>query len=119
MFQERMISIEKSGGSTATEATVTVQKSTSSSNVDGFVLQRSKSGRELMGPEVVGPVYPVDVKHNFPPDVPKREDAPGKDDLKFPVLGVDGKHSFKDKAPAGLDEKHLTGPIFDVERSHS
>ena len=72
-----------------------------------------------MGPEVNTPVYPVETKHNFPPETPKREDAPGKDDLKFPVYGVDGKHSFKEQTPAGLDEKHLSGPVFDVERSHS
>lgn len=96
-----------------------MQKSSSGAALDNYSLGRSKSGSELKGPEVNPPVYPAEVKHGFPPDVPVREEAPGKNDLKFPVLGVEGKHNYKDKAPAGLDDKHLTGPIFDVQRSHS
>lgn len=69
--------------------------------MDNYALQRSKSGSQLKGPDVNAPVYPSDVHHNFPPDTPKREEAPGKDDLKFPVLGVDGKHNYKEKTPAG------------------
>ncbi len=44
---------------------------------------------------VKGPVYNVERQHQFPKDVPKREQSAGKDDLKFPVMGVESKHSFK------------------------
>ena len=86
--------------------------------MEGYSLQKSKSGKELGLVDVNAPVYPVETKHNFPPETPKREEAPGHDDLKTPVRGVDGKHSFKDKAPVALEDKHLTGPVLDVERSH-
>ncbi len=82
-------------------------------------MEKSVSMTEMRGPEINAPVYPVEVKHNFPPDVPVREEAPGKDDLKFPILGVEGKHSYKEQTPSGLDDKHLSGPIYDVQRSHS
>ena len=38
----------------------------------------------MAGPEINAPVFPVETKHNFPPEPPVREPAPGKDDLKFP-----------------------------------
>ena len=105
--------------STSSEATVTVQKSSSTTSMKGgYNVERSVSMTEMKGPEVVPPVYPVDVKHNFPPEAPPHEQAHGKDELKYPVYGVDGKHQFKEKTPKGLDEKHLTAPILDVERSH-
>ena len=66
---------------------MTVQKSSSAAAMESYALQSSKSATELKGPEVNAPIYPVDVKHNFPPETPTREEAPGKDDLKFPVYG--------------------------------
>ena len=73
----------------------------------------------MAGPEINAPVYPVEVKHNFPPETPVREPAPGCDDLKFPVLGVEGKHQYKAATPAPLDDKKLVGPAFDVQHTHS
>ena len=64
------------------------------------------------------PVYPVEHQHDFPKDPPVRDDPKGKDDLKFPVLGVEGKHSFKDKAPAHHEQKNLQRPAYDVEHKH-
>ncbi len=61
---------------------------------EAYSLQHSVSFSELKGPEVNAPVYPAEIKHNFPPDAPPREAAPGADDLKFPVLGVEGKHQY-------------------------
>lgn len=82
-------------------------------------MERSVSMTEMKGPEVTAPVYPVEVsKHNYPPEAPPHEQAHSKDELKHPVYGVDGKHQYMDKAPKGLDEKHLNAPIFEVERSH-
>ena len=97
--------------------TVQIQKSSSSTKT--FQLEKSKSRTEMAGPEINAPVFPVETKHNFPPEAPAREPAPGKDDLKFPILGVDGKHQYKAETPKPLDEKHLHGPAFDVEHTHS
>ncbi len=106
--------------SSSSEATVTIQKSSSSTKMEaGYNVERSVSMTEMKGPEVNPPVYPVEVsKHNYPPEAPPHEQAHSKDELKHPVYGVDGKHQYKDKAPKGLDEKHLNAPIFEVERSH-
>lgn len=113
-----MIPIEKTG-STSVSAEVKIHHTSSASAMEALNLQRSKSGADMKAPEVSAPVYPVEVKHNFPPEPPVREPPFTKDDLKFPVLGVEGKHSYKEKTPAPLDEKHLAGPIFDVQRDHS
>ena len=50
--------------------------------------------------------------------VSKREEAPGHDDLKTPVRGVDGKHAYKEKPPVGFEEKHLQTPVLGVEGNH-
>ena len=50
--------------------------------------------------------------------VSKREEAPGHDDLKTPVRGVDGKHAYKEKPPVGYEEKHLQTPVLGVEGKH-
>ena len=50
--------------------------------------------------------------------VSKREEAPGHDDLKTPVRGVDGKHAYKEKPPVGFEEKHLQTPVLGVEGKH-
>ena len=84
-----------------------------------YALQQSASFSELKGPEVNAPVYPVDIKHNFPPEAPPREEAPGHDDLQYPVLGVEGKHQYQEKTPAPLDTKELHGPSYEIERQHS
>ena len=90
----------------------------SSTGMEAYALQTSISASELKGPEINAPIYPVETKHNFPPEAPIREEPMGKDELKYPVYGVDGKHSFKEKTPAALDAKHLAAPIFDVKRGH-
>ena len=95
-----------------------IQKSASSSNTT-YVLQKSYSKTELAGPEIAAPIFPVDTKHGFPSPVPGREEAPGKDDLKFPVLGVDGKHQYKAPTPKTEADKKLSQPVFDVDRAHS
>jgi hypothetical protein len=81
-------------------------------------LQMSSSTSDMKSVEMPGPVYPVDTKHSFPPETPKREEAPGHDDLKHPVYGVDGKHSFREKTPAPLEQNLLTGPVKNVEHHH-
>ena len=95
-----------------------IQKSASSSNTT-YVLQKSYSKTELAGPEIAAPIFPVEIKHGFPSPVPGREEAPGKDDLKFPVLGVDGKHQYKAPTPKTEADKKLSQPVFDVDRAHS
>ena len=107
--------------SASSEATVTIQKSSSTTKMEGgYNVERSVSMTEMKGPEVSAPVFPMEVsKHNYPPEAPPHEQAHGKDDLKYPVYGVDGKHQYKEKTPKPLEEKHLTGPVFEVERSHS
>ena len=57
-------------------------------------------------------VYPVDRKHQFPSEAPKRVESSKKDDLKFPVYGVEKSHSFQDKAP--YSEKSLQLQVWSL-----
>ena len=69
--------------------------------------------------EIQGPIYPVDRKHEFPKDVPKHEGTHGKDDLKYPVLGIEGAHHFQERPSAHVElAKELHGPMYDVEHGH-
>ena len=61
----------------------------------------------------------MDRKHEFPKDVPPHEPPHGKDDLKYPVLGVEGSHHFSEKQAVQVElAKPLHGPMYDVEHSH-
>ena len=69
--------------------------------------------------EIQGPIYPVEHHHEYPKDVPKHEAAHGKDELKYPVLGVDEKHHYSEKQAVQVElQKELHGPMYDVEHSH-
>ena len=96
--------------STGANGEVTTTTTTKTSDGEGgFAVQRTASGSAVTAgqfgvekfagikhdtSEMHAPVLPVDRTHAFPKDIPKREDAPEKDKLKFPVLGVEKDHSF-------------------------
>ena len=54
-------------------------------------------------------MYPVERQHKFPSEAPKREKSAGADELKYPVMGVEKKHAFKDTAPAAYKIEKLQG----------
>ena len=95
------------------------KSSSSASYVGGHDLQKSGSSTHIKIVEIQGPIYPVDRKHEFPKDVPPHEAPHGKDDLKYPVLGIDGAHHFQEMPTAHIElDKQLHGPMYDVEHSH-
>ena len=101
----------------AQSATTSAVKSVSSGGAStSYPLQGSGSAVKIE--EITGPIYNVERKHEYPKDVPPREEAKGKDNLKFPVYGVEKSHSFVDKAPYHESEKILQGPSYDVQHTH-
>ena len=84
-----------SGGGGGDGGSFAVQRTASGSAVSANQFGVEKfAGIKHDTSEMRGPVLPVDRAHNFPKDIPKREEAPEKDKLKFPVLGVEKSHSF-------------------------
>ena len=98
---------------TSSAKSVSISKGGASSS---YPLQGSGSAVKIE--EIQGPIYPVERKHEYPKDLPPREEARGKDNLKFPVYGVEKSHSFVDKAPYHESDKILQGPSYDVSHSH-
>ena len=101
------------------ETEMTSSHKSSTTSYGGSGLQKSGSSSHVKNVEIQGPIYPVDRKHEFPKDVPKHEGTHGKDDLKYPVLGIEGAHHFQERPSAHVElAKELHGPMYDVEHGH-
>jgi hypothetical protein len=106
-------------GVRTSEVEIPIHKTSSGIGSAGTGIQKSGSSSHIKIVEIQGPVYPVERHHEFPKDVPPHEGPHGKDELKYPVLGVDGAHHFSEKPAVHVElQKELHGPMYDVEHSH-